>query len=272
MDSSTPRQKRAYKVGRVPIAAFALGAVAILAIAGAALACFPPTGQNGSCDAAGRHWILTKDQNYSLVEYSLVSQSSNKANSDWVDITITGATYELVTDSSVNQIWWALQPNAYKGQSNAVETMTWNVDKNPCPTPTPTLPPTATPTLPPTATPTLPPTATPTLPPTATPTLPPTATPTLPPTATPTLPPTATPTESFGGETATPTVAPTATAVESVGGETATPVASVTAPPTSTTGSGSGNNSTPIFALLICVAFGALGLAAVQTQRRSIHR
>jgi len=75
-----------------------------------------------------------------------------------------------------------------------------------------------------------------------------------------------------GGETATPTVAPTAAPTTVVGGETATPTVAVTAPPTSTTGSGSGNNSTPIFALLICVAFGALGLAAVQTQRRSIHR
>lgn len=52
----------------------------------------------------------------------------------------------------------------------------------------------------------------------------------------------------------------------------ATPVASVTAPPTSTGGSGSGSISMPIFALLICVAFGALGLAAVEAQRQSIHR
>ena len=94
-------------------------------------------------------------------------------------------------------------------------------------------------------------------------------TPTPAPTATPTEAPTATPTEA---PTATPTEAPTATPSSVVGGETATPVASVTAPPTSTTGGGSGNNSMPIFALLICVAFGALGLTAVEAQRRSIRR
>jgi hypothetical protein len=118
------------------------------------------------------------------------------------------------------------------------------------PTPTPTPTPTATPTPTPTATPT----------PTPTPTEAPTATPTEAPTATPTEAPTATPTEA-------PTATPTPT--ESVAGETGTPV--LTAPPTST-GSGSSNNSTPLFALLICLAFGALGLTAVEAQRRTIRR
>jgi hypothetical protein len=54
-----------------------------------------------------------------------------------------------------------------------------------------------------------------------------------------------------------------------VAGETGTPI--VTAPPTST-GSGSSNSSTPLFALLICLAFGALGLTAVEAQRRTIRR
>jgi hypothetical protein len=95
----------------------------------------------------------------------------------------------------------------------------------------------------------------------------PTATPTSTPTATPTPTPTPTPFQSFQGETATPD--PTATPFQSFQGETATPAASLTPPPTSTGSGGSGNGSTPLFALLICVAFGGLGLAAVQGQRRS---
>jgi hypothetical protein len=42
---------------------------------------------------------------------------------------------------------------------------------------------------------------------------------------------------------------------------------------TSTNGSSSsGGDSTPLFALLICLAFGSLGLLAVEAQRRSIRR
>ena len=58
---------------------------------------------------------------------------------------------------------------------------------------------------------------------------------------------------------------------ESFGGETAYPSASTTTPPTSSSG-GSGSSSTPLMALLICLAFGALGLLAVESQRRSAHR
>ena len=66
---------------------------------------------------------------------------------------------------------------------------------------------------------------------------------------------------SFQGATATP--------FQSFQGATATPA---TPPPTSSSGDGSSNNSTPLFALLISLMFGGLGLAAVQTQRRSIRR
>ncbi len=45
----------------------------------------------------------------------------------------------------------------------------------------------------------------------------------------------------------------------------------VTAPPTSTSGGTSGNGSTPLFALLICLAFAGLGLLAVQAQRRTVR-
>jgi hypothetical protein len=82
--------------------------------------------------------------------------------------------------------------------------------------------------------------------------------------ACPTATPTATPTET---PTATPT--PTETPFESFQGETGTPVESLTPPPTSTGGNGSSNSSIPLLALLICLAFGGLGIAAVETQRRS---
>ena len=78
--------------------------------------------------------------------------------------------------------------------------------------------------------------------------------------------------------TATPTATATATATatetpfESFQGETGTPVESVTPPPTSTGSNGSSNSSIPLLALLICLAFGGLGIAAVETQRRSIKR
>jgi hypothetical protein len=72
---------------------------------------------------------------------------------------------------------------------------------------------------------------------------------------------TATPFESIQGETATP--------FESIQGETATPA--ITTPPTST-GNDQGSTSTPLMALLICLAFGAIGLGAVEMQRRSANR
>ena len=66
---------------------------------------------------------------------------------------------------------------------------------------------------------------------------------------------------------ACPTATPTP--FETEAGETATAVSSL--PPTNTGGSGP-MGSTPIFALLICLAFGALGLTAVEAQRRTIRR
>jgi hypothetical protein len=61
----------------------------------------------------------------------------------------------------------------------------------------------------------------------------------------------------------------TSTPFETQAGETATAVSSL--PPTNTGGSGP-LGSTPIFALLICLAFGGLGLTAVEAQRRTIRR
>ena len=89
----------------------------------------------------------------------------------------------------------------------------------------------------------------------------PIATPTPTPTPTPTATPTPTP-----APTATPTPSPTP--FQTVAGATATPVQ--TLPPTSTD-TDSTNHSAPIFALLICLAFGGLGLAAVEAQRRAIR-
>ena len=126
----------------------------------------------------------------------------------------------------------------------------------------------------------------------------PTEPPTTPPTEPPTTPPTESPTsfQSFQGQTATPTVAPTGcdvvvgdafvtptpcesptveptgTPFQSIQGETGTPGQTATPPSTSTSGDGSGNSSTPLGALLISLALGGLGLAAVELQRRSVRR
>jgi len=67
---------------------------------------------------------------------------------------------------------------------------------------------------------------------------------------------------------AAPTVAPT----EVVGGETATPSRNATLPPTSTNGSTTSDGSLPLLVLLIALAFSALGLLAVQVQRREVRR
>jgi hypothetical protein len=98
---------------------------------------------------------------------------------------------------------------------------------------------------------------------------------TPPPTEAPTSTPVATPTECVVGvadaaAVATDTSCPTP--FESFQGETATPGQTTTPPPTSTDGNDPGNNSTPLFALLIWLAFGGLGFAAVEMQRRSIRR
>jgi hypothetical protein len=45
-----------------------------------------------------------------------------------------------------------------------------------------------------------------------------------------------------------------------------------TPPPTSTPGNGPTDGSTPLFALLICLAFGGFALVAVEGQRRAIRR
>ena len=101
--------------------------------------------------------------------------------------------------------------------------------------------------------------------PTPTPTPTHTPTPTTTATATPTTTATATPTK-------TATATPTKTPFESFGGETGTPVQSLTPPPTGTGSNGSSGSTTPLLALLIGLAFGGLGIAAVGAQRRSIDR
>ena len=104
----------------------------------------------------------------------------------------------------------------------------------------------------------------------------PSPSPTATPTETATATATETPTECVGVDvnpdaftTATPTVCPTA--FESFQGETAT-AGQNTPPPTSTGANDPRNNSLPLFALLICLAFGAIGLAAAADQRRTIRR
>jgi hypothetical protein len=104
--------------------------------------------------------------------------------------------------------------------------------------------------------------------PTPTPT--PEVTPTPPPEETPTPTPEETPTpiESFQGETATPE--PTPTPVESIQGETSQPTG--TPPPTGTSSRTDETTAPPLFAALICLSFGLLGLLGTQAQRRSMRR
>jgi hypothetical protein len=69
-----------------------------------------------------------------------------------------------------------------------------------------------------------------------------------------------------------PSTSATPTPFQRIEGETATPTHAVTPPPTTTGGGPSGDSPAPFFALMICFAFGGLGLLAVQRQRRSIRR
>jgi hypothetical protein len=80
-----------------------------------------------------------------------------------------------------------------------------------------------------------------------------------------------TPFESFEGETAFPSTNPSTTPFESFKGETSNPTRVATLPPTSSDGNGTNDPGTPLFVLLISLAFGALGLVAVKAQRRSLR-
>jgi hypothetical protein len=65
---------------------------------------------------------------------------------------------------------------------------------------------------------------------------------------------------------------PTPTPFQKFEGATGTPVRVATPPVTSTDGSSHSGDSMPLFALLICLSFGGLGLLAVQAQRQSIRK
>jgi hypothetical protein len=86
---------------------------------------------------------------------------------------------------------------------------------------------------------------------------------------------------------ATPTPAPTAAPSQSLLGATGTPVASssqsqsllgatsaphATPPATNSSSNSSGNTGAPLFALLICLAFGTLAILMVEKQRRTVRR
>ncbi|HEX7496838.1 MAG TPA: MBG domain-containing protein [Candidatus Limnocylindrales bacterium] len=69
------------------------------------------------------------------------------------------------------------------------------------------------------------------------------------------------------------TLTVTAAPIEIIAGATGTPVNAVTPPTTSANGESSGGgDSTPLFALLLCLAFGSFGLFAVEAQRRNVRR
>jgi hypothetical protein len=82
--------------------------------------------------------------------------------------------------------------------------------------------------------------------------------------------------EIVEGATAAPTVAPTAAPTvapsEQVAAVTASPVRAVTPPPTSSNDNSSNSGSLPLMLILIALAFGGLGMLAVQAQRRTIRR
>jgi hypothetical protein len=81
---------------------------------------------------------------------------------------------------------------------------------------------------------------------------------------------TETPTESFQGATSVPSEAPTETPFESLQGATSAPT--LTPPPTTTSGSAPGDGPSPLYALLVSLALGSLGFAAVTVRRRSMYR
>ena len=180
----------------------------------------------------------------------------NSTHNNTVGASIDGSTVVPTTNFGTSYIHTYTACSAYVGHTAQVVvhawydptgslgyTKTFNLSSNPCLTATPTLTATHTPT----------------------------PTPTHTPTATPTHTPTSTPFQSFQGETATPTDPATGTPFQSFEGDTATPGQTLTPPPTSTGGDGSGNSSTPLLALMICLAFGGVGLAAIEAQRRSIR-
>jgi len=80
-----------------------------------------------------------------------------------------------------------------------------------------------------------------------------------------------TPFESFAGETATPSVDPTSTPFESFEGATATTGQIVTLPPTGTDSGNPNGDGSPLALLLLSMAFGLVGLLAVQAQKRSLR-
>jgi len=80
-----------------------------------------------------------------------------------------------------------------------------------------------------------------------------------------------TPFESFAGETATPSLDPTSTPFESFEGATATTGQIVTLPPTGTDNGNPNGDGSPLALLLLSMAFGLVGLLAVQAQKRSLR-
>jgi uncharacterized repeat protein (TIGR01451 family) len=64
----------------------------------------------------------------------------------------------------------------------------------------------------------------------------------------------------------------TPTPTEQVGGVTAAPSQAATLPVTNTDRNPTDSSSTPLLALLLCLAFGALAFFVVQSQRRTVRR
>lgn len=236
------------------VAALGLFAVLIPLTTTAVFAWSPP-GIASVCsnDQNVHNWTVTlaTESNYGI------QWANNSAFTNATNVTMHAGANSLSTPASVTTLYVR-----WSSDHNSKSSAAWTGGACSTPSPFQTFQgATATPTLPHTAPPTDPVTATPT----AAVTVPPTQRPTD------TSAPTATPFQSFQGETATPILTPPSTPFQSFQGETAVAGQSSTPPPTSTGSDGSGNNPTPTFALLISLAFGGIGLAAVEAQRRSMR-
>ena len=227
------------------VAALGLFAMLMPATMGLVLAWSAPSiASVCSNDQTVHNWTVTLTGPSSDFGTNDIQWADNAGFSGATDVTMAAGANPLSTPASVTTLYvrWA---SDHTSQNSA----TWSGGA--CSTPT--VPPTQAPTDPPT--------------------LPPTNPPPVPPPEAPPGTPVAPPTQCVVGvadaaAVATDTSCPTP--FDSFQGETATP--GTTPPPTSTGGTDSGNNATPLFALLICLAFGGLGLAAVEMQRRSISR
>ncbi len=224
---------------------------------------------------------LSCDNHLPVLHVYLTYYQPSSSDSNTVSVSIDGSSVLSTTDFQTTYNNTFSAGSKYVGHYADVHVYAWDdpsgsngwtanlhVTSNACQSPTPS--PSPSPTV--KVTPSPSPSPSPTVKVTPTPTPTPTPSPTVKWTPSPSPSPSPSGTVKWTpSPSPTPTVTPepTDTPFESFQGETATP--EFTPPPTGTTG-GSDNGQTPLFALLIAVLFGGLGLAAAQYQRRALPR